>query len=140
MNAQVTLLINKTDVSFITSDQPVINLKADYKDLSQQPDELVFYYPISPRVAMTINDGLYVKKIELTNAKDIYEYNDLINRAAYKMIFSNDTLKKQADAKCWLVFDTKKYISNKGAIDYSTCIEFGKMNIHWNYIYEVDHN
>ena len=50
------------------------------------------------------------------------------------------TLKKQADAKCWLVFDTKKYISNKGAIDYSTCIEFGKMNIHWDYIYEVDHN
>ena len=90
LNAHITILINKTDVSFITSDQPVINLKADYKDLSQQPDKLVFYYPISPRVAMTINDGLYVKKIELTNAKEIYEYNDLINRAAYKMIFSND--------------------------------------------------
>lgn len=48
------------------------------------------------------------------------------------------TLKKQADTKCWLIFDTNKYLSNKGTIDYSTCIEFGKMNIHWDYIYEVD--
>ena len=47
-------------------------------------------------------------------------------------------LKKQADAKCF-IFDTNRYLSNKGAIDYSTCIEFGKMNIHWDYVYEVDH-
>ena len=90
LNAHITLIINKTDVPFITSDQPVINLKADYKDFSNQPDELVFYYPISPRVAVKINDDLCVKKIELTNSSDIYEYNDLINRAAYKMIFSKD--------------------------------------------------
>lgn len=90
LNAQITLIINKTDVSFITSDQPVINLKADYKDLSQQPDELVFYYPISPRAAVKINDNLCVKKIELKNENDVHEYNDLINRAAYKMIFSKD--------------------------------------------------
>ncbi len=90
LNAHITLIINRTDVPFITSDQPVINLKADYKDFSNQPDELVFYYPISPRVAVRINDDLCVKKIELTNSSDIYEYNDLINRAAYKMIFSKD--------------------------------------------------
>lgn len=90
LNAHITLIINRTDVPFITSDQPVINLKANYKDFSNQPDELVFYYPISPRVAVKINDDLCVKKIELTNSSDIYEYNDLINRAAYKMIFSKD--------------------------------------------------
>ena len=90
LNSQIILLVNKTDVPFITSDQPVINLKADYKDLSQQPDELIFYYPISPRVAVKISDNLGVKKIELTNENDIHEYNDLIYSAAYKMIFSND--------------------------------------------------
>ena len=47
------------------------------------------------------------------------------------------TLKKQSDAKCWLIFDQNKYFLNKGAIDYSTCIEFGKMNIHWDFIYEA---
>jgi len=90
LKSHINLLINKTDVPFITSDQPVINLKADYEDFSQQPDELVFYYPISPYVAVKINDNLCMKKIELTNANDIYEYNDLINKAAYKMIFSKE--------------------------------------------------
>ena len=90
LKSHINLLINKTDVPFITSDQPVINLKADYEDFSQQPDELVFYYPISPHVAVKINDNLCMKKIELTNANDIYEYNDLINKAAYKMIFSKE--------------------------------------------------
>lgn len=90
LKSHINLLINKTDVPFITSDQPVINLKADYEDFSQKPDELVFYYPISPHVAVKINDNLCMKKIELTNANDIYEYNDLINKAAYKMIFSKE--------------------------------------------------
>lgn len=89
LNAHITLLINITDIPFITSDQPVINLKADYTDLSKQPDELVFYYPVSPRIAVKINDNICVNKIELTNENDIYKYNNLINRAAYKMTFSN---------------------------------------------------
>ena len=47
------------------------------------------------------------------------------------------TLKKQANAKCWLVFDQDKYLLNKGDIDCTTCIELGNMNIRWDFIYEV---
>lgn len=34
-NAYLTILVNKTDLPFITLDQPVINLKADYQNLGQ---------------------------------------------------------------------------------------------------------
>lgn len=44
----MVLLILNTGIPLITCDQPVINLYADYNNLSEQGDELIFYYPIYP--------------------------------------------------------------------------------------------
>jgi len=89
LNAPLTIAFNKTAIPFITSDQPVINLKADYKDLSKETTELVFYYPVSPTIAILLNDKKIKNKLELTNDFEAKKYNDLIARASNKMLFSN---------------------------------------------------
>lgn len=50
-----TLLINDTDISFITSDQPVINIHESASNSGINPPEhLDLYYPITPRTAYVI--------------------------------------------------------------------------------------
>ena len=91
LKAPISIIINKTSTAFITSDQPVINIKADYNDLSSEPSDLVLYYPVSPLVAVLINDYNAEIRVELDSEKDVEQYNDLIKLASNKMIFS-DTL------------------------------------------------
>ncbi|WP_180855879.1 DUF4238 domain-containing protein, partial [Flavobacterium panici] len=45
---------NKTDLNFITSDQPLMNLKFNDKDESGKVIEFEFYYPINTRIAILI--------------------------------------------------------------------------------------
>lgn len=51
------LLINDTNTSFITSDQPIVNVHQALTDEIETPEdhECDFYYPISPNVAYMIN-------------------------------------------------------------------------------------
>lgn len=88
-NAHVTLLVNDTETPFITCDQPVINLFADYQDISSETKNLIFYYPLSPRIAITVNDHNSEEKLTL-NAADVEKYNDKIFRASYENVFAND--------------------------------------------------
>ena len=44
-NAHITLLCNDTSFPFITTDQPVINLCANYQDPTDEVTEMVYYYP-----------------------------------------------------------------------------------------------
>ena len=81
----------------------------------------------------SLGKGLvYMGKYEVDYDDVLYKLETFKNGDSRKI-----TLKKQSDAKCWLIFDQNKYFLSKGAIDYSTCIEFGKMNIHWDFIYEA---
>ena len=89
LKAPLSIIINKTSTAFITSDQPVINIKADYNDLSSEPSDLVLYYPISPLVAVLINDHNGEIRVELNSERDVEQYNDLIKKACNKMIFSD---------------------------------------------------
>jgi len=87
--ANLTLLVNDTERSFITSDQPVINLKADYQNRGKKnADGIIFYYPISPRLAITVNDSGDSRKISL-NADQVNTYNKAMLNADYKNAFSN---------------------------------------------------
>ncbi len=57
-NARHTLLINVTQVPFITSDQPIINVHSCVSEADfVAPKNADFYFPISPRVAYTICDS-----------------------------------------------------------------------------------
>ena len=87
-NAHLTLLINETDIPFITSDQPVINICANYQQLSEETKELILYYPISPNIAITINDENLEDEIKL-NVEKVDEYNNAIINASYQYIFAD---------------------------------------------------
>lgn len=87
-NATVTLLHNKTDTPFITSDQPIINIKCDYSDDLPQTTELTFYYPISPSKALLINGETSEKEQEITE-KEVEEYNSAMAKASSKLIVAN---------------------------------------------------
>lgn len=73
---KLVLLKNHTNMPFITGDQPVVNLLSNS---DEPPTELAFYYPISPNLALLINevdgdipltsDGLTVEQVCGLNAK-----------------------------------------------------------------------
>ncbi|WP_432219752.1 DUF4238 domain-containing protein [Pseudomonas kribbensis] len=46
-----TLITNTTDIDFITSDCPVINIHESSGSLGKVPDALDLYFPISPKIA-----------------------------------------------------------------------------------------
>ncbi|WP_048836933.1 DUF4238 domain-containing protein, partial [Acetobacter orleanensis] len=46
----IFLIENKTDITFLTSDQPIINL--DARDDGSSPAHLSWYYPLGPRLAL----------------------------------------------------------------------------------------
>lgn len=57
-NAKHALLVNDTNVPFITSDQPVVNVHTCVSEAELfAPAHADFYYPISPRVAYIICDS-----------------------------------------------------------------------------------
>ncbi|MBI5592548.1 MAG: DUF4238 domain-containing protein [Deltaproteobacteria bacterium] len=54
-NLHLILLDNQSPVQFITGDQPVINSYAT-GDLTNPPQQLEFYYPVSPTVAVLLTE------------------------------------------------------------------------------------
>ncbi|MFT8210903.1 MAG: DUF4238 domain-containing protein [Symbiopectobacterium sp.] len=57
-DARHALLINDTELPFITSDQPVVNVHSCVSETEfTAPEHADFYYPISPRVAYIICDS-----------------------------------------------------------------------------------
>ena len=83
------LLSNPTDIPFLTGDQAIINLEADYtKDTI--PERMTMYYPLCPKLALliTIKDAVEdLSKIELTE-KDVSFYNQKIISACEEQIYS----------------------------------------------------
>ena len=86
--ANLTLLMNDTNCPFITSDQPVINLKADYQNRGKEVEGLVFYYPISPHLAITINDLGKLNKVSLDVGR-VTEFNKYMLKAHYQNAFAD---------------------------------------------------
>jgi len=84
---KLILVHNRTDVPFITADQPAINLKGTRP---HPPESLSIYYPISPRHALLLADvdeeplfaadGLTAAQASMLNTK-LFE-------ASYKQVFA----------------------------------------------------
>lgn len=87
-NAMVTLIRNNTHVSFITGDQPIINLKYDYSSGDTSPTDLELYYPISPYLALLINEKTTKKEVAI-DEKQVKELNQAIFRASKDFIIGN---------------------------------------------------
>ncbi|WP_106627366.1 DUF4238 domain-containing protein [Selenomonas massiliensis] len=85
-DTHMTLLINSSKQNFLTSDQPVINLKANHS-VGEDIKELVFYYPISPRVAITVNDRDIEDEMLVEEAL-VHDYNNKLITASYQNLYS----------------------------------------------------
>ena len=84
-SAKVSLLKNKTNIPFITGDQPVINIKSEYDNTPAK--EIQLYYPISPKLALLFDEKeLFENPISVN---DVLFYNEKIKQASEALIVGN---------------------------------------------------
>ncbi|WP_172116705.1 DUF4238 domain-containing protein [Halomonas hibernica] len=86
------LLINNTDIPFITSDQPVINAYRKTHDIVKPPEEheCDHYFPLSPKVAYMINKSDRFPSGKVSVTEDVIEeMNTKIAKLANVNIISN---------------------------------------------------
>lgn len=86
--AHLTILQNETERPFITSDQPVINLKSDYSS-NEETKELLLYYPLSPKIAILINDECVDSVTKISDVSNIDYYNSAMIKASLTSIYSD---------------------------------------------------
>jgi|GEM_PF-5827059 len=97
INSQYKLLLlnNDTEVPFITSDSPCINIYASYIDpFELQGNDFEIYFPISPTLALLYTNRTGYKNIEnteitLNNKKMILQFNASIKKLAKRYLYSN---------------------------------------------------
>ncbi len=90
---RIVLLKNSNSVGFLTSDQPVINLRGDELDEYGFPKSLELYYPLSPSHALTISfNQVQSKKFsseDITEDKIKYLNSKVVENAG-GYVFSNN--------------------------------------------------
>lgn len=89
-NFQILVLDNDTRIPFITSDQPIINMRSDPRDFNV-PKRVELYYPLSPAQAM-----LYLEKStpiagisRSVSIDDAHRYNRMMLDHSGLRVFSN---------------------------------------------------
>jgi Protein of unknown function (DUF4238) len=87
---QIVVLDNHTEVPFITSDQPIINMLTDGKSFDV-PEKMELYYPLSPTQAM-----LYLENSTPTgqfnnpvSIDDAHRFNQMMLDHSSLRVFSN---------------------------------------------------
>lgn len=88
-NWTLALLINKSNLPFITGGQPAVNL---CQITGEEVTELIMYFPVSPKYAITLSRIESVKgavKKEIVDEQDIEQYNQEIKGRSDGLLFSN---------------------------------------------------
>lgn len=87
---KIILLENRSQNNFITGDQPVINTFAHNKKADEEVEELEFYYPISPELAILITQNDKLKPIQtIADANEINNYNEMIFKSSEEQIYAS---------------------------------------------------
>lgn len=89
-NWTLSLLINQTDLPFITNDNPAINLS---KVASEEVLDFDLYMPISPQYAIRLNKSNKKSKVEyltLLKRSEVDEYNHHIMASSLDMLFADN--------------------------------------------------
>jgi hypothetical protein len=104
-NFRIVVLDNATQVPFITSDQPIINMLTDGKSFDV-PEKVELYYPLSPTQAMLFLEhstpiGKFNHQVSID---DSHRYNKMVLDHSGLRVFSNSEeylmfLKECADVK-----------------------------------------
>ena len=102
-NYQIIKLYNRND-DFITSDQPVINIRADYEKDKQVIDTELFY-PISPKLGLLISNKISNKNSIELSSEQVRALNYKMMKASHKILLGNKILKD-------MVFDDEQICIN----------------------------
>lgn len=87
---RLVLLVNKTEIDFITGDQPLVNTYGVKNKKVLEDNELEFYYPISPKLSVLITQDIKdSKKIIITDEEKVFLYNDMIFNSHEEQIYAN---------------------------------------------------
>ncbi len=97
--AKYIFVKNNTDVPFITTDQPVINLLKDELDENGHVKELKLYYPISPTNAFIIcvDSNMEVFSEREIDREEVVKLNTKMKQEAHNFIFANNESELNAD-------------------------------------------
>jgi len=101
----IALIHNSTDLPFITCDQPVINL-CEYNPVTDDIDKFILYYPLSPKIALIVNDDS-VDESWNNNEEKVKWYNGKMVESSYEQIYSNN----KEVLECYRDIITKRKIS-----------------------------
>ena len=85
------IIENKSDIPFITGDQPVINTFAVGLDLNKEPIDLEFYYPLTPSIALLLTcKDRYRTIYDISATKsDVIKYNRYIRDQSGKQVYAS---------------------------------------------------
>lgn len=112
-----SLLFNNTKQSFITSDQPVINIHPELSgeiDTAPEHEQFDLYYPLSPQVALVIcNSGQFKPGIVNVSIDAVDRLNMMLARHAYEHIFGTE----QAAIEPYKRLVGKQYLKAKEWVD-----------------------
>ena len=78
------------DIKFITGDQPVINIHAPSRNSHEEIDNLEFYYPLSPMIAIVLNFKDHDPWPEKISKEQTLELNNKIFEAAHLQVYAGD--------------------------------------------------
>lgn len=89
-NYKLVLVDNVSEIDFLTSDQPVLNIFAVDLQPGQNADKFALYYPITPRCAVFFAEkGLFNSLDYLQfDANTVREHNDLMVRESHEQVYS----------------------------------------------------
>jgi hypothetical protein len=88
------LLENETDISFLTSDQPVVNIAGNRRAMRKLTmNEFEIYYPVTPKIAFLLcfKENLLGSKKSVITLDDsqVKNYNSMVKNQGGSIIFSN---------------------------------------------------
>ena len=81
-----------SNISFITSDSPVINIHPSLDKLEEgtAPEYMDVYFPLSPKYAYMINNSdTYNGLQDIVHEDDVIKLNEYIYKESYKTVFAN---------------------------------------------------
>jgi hypothetical protein len=90
----VTILDAPKNSEFVTSDQPVVNLRAYKKPAGEETKELDLYYPISPSVALLISliDDVGFRRQQQLSDGEVDEYNRKLAFFSAEQVFGTQEI------------------------------------------------
>ncbi len=85
------LIENTSKFPFITGDQPIINTHAVGLELEEIPEELEFYYPLTPSLAFLLTDNPKYQGETLISASeaDVIKYNACIHQQSGRQVYAS---------------------------------------------------